>query len=142
MKSPNFKLLAELHAIIDGIPDERFRLDEMLTSSSRRPSAHNCDTVGCALGWASLHPTFQALGLGFDGTEFTIDGLLNLSYGEVGTRLFDIPRNESFKLFCPAIDTGSSRSDKEIFKERVREFFVRHGQPVQGRRAVVAKQEA
>jgi hypothetical protein len=129
------ELLREAAAIVDGIPVNRFNLAQVLYRNGApnyrgKLSPNHCGTVGCALGWLSLHPEFQALGL----TNNDQGGLLLngewCHYAEAGAQIFGITDAESADLFCPAGDSGLDSgadhylTDKALFRHRVVKFLA------------------
>jgi hypothetical protein len=58
------ELLKEAYAIIDGIPEQAFDLEKIITDGG---TSVGCGTVACAAGWLSIHPKFGKL-LGADVT--------------------------------------------------------------------------
>lgn len=151
---PNFDLLREAAAIIDGIPRKHFDLREILSSPElddfdRRPLTDApkhaaCGAIGCAMGWLALHPKFNAIGLTVSAKEASYGSVLwcgdTSDYATAASELFDIAYSEALWLFSPP---GSSKYDyeidgkdfadlssKQLFKHRIRKFFAEHGQPV------------
>ena len=126
---PNFELLKDAYEIIDGIPARNIRLSEW----REKDRGASCGTIACAAGWLSLHPKFQALGLGSGhdygfGAEPVFDGRGGVS-GMAA--LFNIRLAEAFDLFSDRnhrLSYPSRISDKKLFLSRVRNFLGAHGQ--------------
>lgn len=134
-----FDLLAKLHAIIDGIPADRFKLKYIASNSEDDYKLcdvpTHCGTVGCALGWAGMHPDFRKLGF-----KTTPQGSINSKRGDTcylaASDLFKITPSQAVNLFKPSNEFDRAfydvkpGDDKGLFKARVRAFFIDHGQPV------------
>ena len=131
------ELLRELHAIIDGIPDDRFDLSDIASSESYEDvSADNCGTIACGIGWAALHPTFNALGLTLSraGNELFWKGKV-VPWSTAGAKLFKLAPSQAFDLFRPAgicetypeLDDGYvskvATHDKQVFLGRLRRLL-------------------
>lgn len=56
----SYPLLRDAYAIIDGIPDARFKLSRWRIGGH---SEHDCGTIACAAGWLAMHPDMCAAGL-------------------------------------------------------------------------------
>ena len=142
---PNFELLRVAAAIIDGIPSRVFDLDMIadqdgVSMDNAEPlKAKRCGTVACAMGWISMHPTFNALGLevtalsAYNG-RVLMHGLL-MSYARAAERLFEISQDDADNLFISHgesdyDDRRSTSTSKELFKSRVRQFLAEHDQPI------------
>lgn len=136
MNTPNFELLKDAYEIISGIPDDNLALNRWRT----KDQGSSCGTIACAAGWLTLHPKFQALGLGVKHTEWDsgmgpwpsfqgkdrIDAL---------AKLFRLDFDDAYGLFCerwktPTLALGlpENGSDKQVFLARVRKFLSKHGQ--------------
>jgi hypothetical protein len=122
--TPNFELLKDAYEIVDGIPAENFDLNAWRT----KDCGASCGTIACAAGWLSLHPKFQALGLGYEnrgvegyqvtfGTDYHFPALASL---------FNISYSQAQGLFGLAEEPGYAH--KDLFLSRVRRFLERHGQ--------------
>jgi hypothetical protein len=124
MQRPNFELLKDAYEIIDGIPAENIDLDNWRA----RDNGMNCGTVACTIGWLTLHPKFQALGLRYDGAQPGYDMIAvgdERGYAAL-EKLFGINSTIAWALFRPAHTT--KRSHKKIALKRIRDFLARHGQ--------------
>lgn len=137
--SPDFELLKDAYAIIDGIPDQAFDLGEVL--HMRISKDMSCGTIACAAGWLSLHPTFAAhlkprayqygpsstnWRVRWDGIEFYEDNV----FAAMQT-LFGIDLNTAYRIFGlrDEGEGGPHLTDKELWKLRVRTFLKKHEQP-------------
>ncbi|MEZ2310824.1 hypothetical protein AB6809_29690 [Paraburkholderia sp. RCC_158] len=136
MTAPNFELLKDAYAIIDGIPDDNLALNRWRT----KDQGSSCGTIACAAGWLTLHPKFQELGLGVKRTECdqsmgpwpSFAGQTRIDALAV---LFRLEFEDAYGLFgerwnTPARDLGlrEQATDKEIFLARVLKFLSKHGQ--------------
>lgn len=139
---PNYELLRDAYAIIDGIPPRKIDLDAIQESKGE---SLTCGTICCAAGWLALHPQFQALGLNmthdpahffhprawvtFNGNDHDGD------YAAVMSRVFRITDDEAVELFGCAGESPYDHSmrrnatDKSLFLNRVRSFLKEKGQP-------------
>lgn len=133
MSTPNYELLKDAYAIIDGIPGRQISLHNVVTAKG--PALDN-GTICCAAGWLAHHPKFQALGLGFKrkhghlsyrgrtytgAFQYQMADLFNISHA-VSTRLFDAAQPEE------------EGTDKQVWLNRVVAFLSKHNQltPVEG----------
>jgi hypothetical protein len=55
--------IAVLHSIIDGIPEHLVKLEKFKQEQA-------CGTIYCGIGWAAMHPYFQAQGLAFTPSAY------------------------------------------------------------------------
>lgn len=147
MSKPNYNLLRDAAAIIDGIPPMNFRLSGWYKDRDKAPEA-NCGTIACALGWLALHPKFQALGLKPRHNWLgAVPSVLHYSPMESAARLFGITHDEAVDLFCvPGASTydqhlegrstmGAGAWQKHMFDHRVRSFLRYKGQRVTPRQS-------
>jgi hypothetical protein len=129
---PKFALLKEAYAIIDGIPAKRFDLADIVNGYETPPSPHNCNTIGCAIGWLAMHPKFQKLGLGLDARGGLMWKGHPAHFDDAAAELFSIPRGDADVMFearwDPTTSRQSSQSDKTVWKQRVRNFLRAHDQ--------------
>jgi hypothetical protein len=124
MPKPNFELLKDAYAIIDGIPEKNINMDRW----RKFDHGTTCGTVACAIGWFTLHPQFKALGLEYDNSRSGTEVIrFNSSRGfyAIGD-LFNITYDEAFGLFGPAPDETTDH--KTVALKRIREFLEKHGQ--------------
>jgi hypothetical protein len=141
MTTPNFALLRDAYAIIDGIPDAAFDLDEVVADLGRRL---DCGTIACAAGWLSLHPTFakrlrpRYVPHSGKGGHFTwkvpggYRGETN-HYGAAMAHLFNLSDTVARELFYarhPDEPVSLYPTDKALWQYRVRTFLHQQGQPV------------
>lgn len=124
MPTPNFELLKDAYAIIDGLPDENVNLN----SWRRTDCGATCGTIACAAGWLSLHPQFEALGLRYDKGRENIVLDQSVHYGWAAlAQVFSLTNSDAQHLFRGAY-LEPVRTHREIFLERVRTFLSDHGQ--------------
>ncbi|MES2534298.1 MAG: hypothetical protein V4632_00355 [Pseudomonadota bacterium] len=131
--TPDFELLKDAYAIIDGIPAAAIALGAPRTKEG--PSLGE-GTVCSPEGWLALHPRFNQLGL-----TMQADGKALLFNDEPGTwpaiteplaRVFGLPTYTAAQLFGErSMFTGgddSGHSDKELWQMRLRQFLQQEGQ--------------
>lgn len=142
MDGINFELLKEAYAIVDGIPDDRFNLDQIAANPRLRErlnDPHSCGTIGCAAGWIAMHPMFQQRGLSLNSRgilETNQGGPTNYRFAMA--EVFGIGMLEAVDLFGRRGDSiydrkeviaGPDRlNDKQLWQHRVRKFLSEHGQ--------------
>lgn len=117
--TPDYELLKDAHAIIDGIPDKAVSFG--VPCAIRGPGLDD-GTVCSPEGWLSLHPTFNALGLSMasDGRSLQFNGE-PMSAVSAMAQVFRIPEEEAARLFGErSIFLGTQASDKELWLSRVR----------------------
>jgi hypothetical protein len=137
---PNFELLRDAYAIIDGIPESYFALDQWRED---RP----CGTVACAAGWLMQHPQFQVLGLRdkrldhspYHCPVFNV-GITQFVGFSAMAHVFNLSLDDADDLFdseVTRLDADYEHpiamigvSDKDRWKARVRKYLKQHGQPV------------
>jgi hypothetical protein len=122
---PNFELLKDAYEIVDGIPAENFNLNQW----RKKDRGMSCGTIACAAGWLSLHPKFQALGLGY--RDFGIEGY-QVTFGDeyhfaALAELFNIGNTQAHVLFGSAHEFEPEGHKAEFLKP-VRVFLQKHGQ--------------
>lgn len=130
--NPNFELLKDAYAIIDGIPDDRVSLHSIM---SVRGESLACGTICCAAGWLAHHPKFQVLGLGVlsDGSRLTFKEMQPYgSYVAQIAQLFNLPEIDAEVLFNMRQHhewqgDWADLTQKQVFLRRVREYLQRHG---------------
>lgn len=128
---PNFKLLSELAGMVNGIPANRFDIDSLICGE------HTCWSIGCVIGYASLHPDWQERGLKWDRVmeEVTLNGDV-VDYDTAAEELFDLISGDGRRLFGPAwnddLDTElkGGGKHKQLFARRLVRFFDEHKEPV------------
>lgn len=121
--TPDYELLKDAYAVIDGIPDEAIAFGS--PCSKRGPTLDNA-TVCSPEGWLAQHPTFIALGL-----TLTPDGNSIQFYSEnvpavtALAHVFRISEEEAARLFGErsvfiSEESNSPISDKDLWLTRVR----------------------
>lgn len=97
LKPEHVERLRTLYSILPGIPEASF---DITTWGRGLFEESECGTAACALGWAAVHPEFNACGLELDrdacGTAPKHAGFLGYSAGE---KFFGITIQESEFLF-------------------------------------------
>lgn len=132
-RQPNYDLLKDAYAVIDGIPYQNIELEDFYTLNFKK--GPSCNTIACAGGWLSFRPEFQKLGLAPSKDkpypEFKGDfALLAL------TKFFRITLDETYNLFSSRCIGNfkydyfqtNSMNDKQLFLHRVRCFLAEKGQ--------------
>jgi len=128
-------LLREALAIVDGVPDERLwmgAINHNLYAWQNSNVPTDCGTVGCAIGWISMHPKFNALGLTSDNMgRLMLDGNL-CTFVAAAEKVFGLPKADALRLFEPLTAEEENlglRCDKQAFRIRVVDFFTGYGHP-------------
>ena len=136
MTQESYPLLRDAYAIIDGIPEDRFKLDSW--RKARDPNNDNpssCGTIGCAGGWLAMHPMMQERGLrsGRYGVPVipAVDGMSLGPYRSLaavlGISLWDSEQlfgtRACERSYDPVAYESKNLSDKEFWKARVRNFL-------------------
>jgi hypothetical protein len=131
--NPNYELLKQAYAIIDGIPETAIALGSIRTKEGATLAE---GTVCSPEGWLALHPTFNEHGLTMsaDGKELRFNGeadsgshaafLMAKVFGlrpEKSEQLFG-----DRQLFTDGDDSGLS--DKRLWQRRIREYLQGKGQ--------------
>lgn len=123
-EKPNYELLKDAYAVIAGIPNDQFRLHYIFTHKPTEDPSY-CGTIGCAMGWLSLHPTFaQLLGArnkfgqrcnGLDAIRWTKPGtsISTNYYAGAAAWAFGISVTQARNLFTKA---GGSHYDRGILE--------------------------
>lgn len=130
---PDFELLKDAYAIIDGIPETAIALDYL---QSARGQSLEKGTVCSPAGWLAQHPQFTALGLSLsdDGEQLLLDGYRaeSASTPELLAQVFGLERTDAEYLFGDrnrfTLGDDSGLSDKRLWQHEMREFLKRHGQ--------------
>ena len=137
MTKPNYELLKQAYAIIDGIPDQAFNLHSIILKGGQKNQLE-CGTIACAVGWLSLHPTI----LKDDKIKFVTKGTYKLlwkskihnfgryvGYTHAMEHLFNISHNNAFQLFKTRdIGEGKGLTDKQVWQKRVKDYLRSEGQ--------------
>jgi len=134
---PNFDLLRDAFAIIDGIPEASFRLDFW---TSKQGKSLSCGTIACAGGWIARHPKFKAMGLAIDCCGDVVTEEAAGAYALA--RIFDlnIAKDEETLFSSRGSTFGGYKdhelwpdlgalSDKQLWKRRVLRLFQDHNEP-------------
>lgn len=135
--TPDYELIKDAYAIIDGIPEESFNLDQWF-----RPARGACGTIACAAGWLAQHPDFNALGLKITHALPVphVNDRHNLGYHALG-EVLGIDYDVAESIFCSReivseLDPKEklSMTDKQLWLTRVRNYLKQHNQltPVEG----------
>ena len=155
--SPGIERLRLLYSVIAGIPANRIDLYEWRQSavSSRHgrskvaqaKHAHTCGTLGCAVGWATAHPDFNAMGFTYAKYPASVTGVAGwspmITPGSPGRRnygwdaveqFFDLTSSEAETIFAAPEDDesredhhGGILGDKRLVLARIREYLTRVG---------------
>lgn len=131
--SPDFELLKDAYAVIDGIPETAIALGNLQTA---RGESLDKGTICSPAGWLAQHPTFTKLGLSLsdDGSRLCFEDQSAGSGAEaqVMAQVFGLQQTEAEHLFGDrdtySLGDDSGLSDKRLWLREVREFLKRHGQ--------------
>lgn len=131
--SPDYELLKDAYAIIDGIPETAIALDALQTA---RGEALDRGTICSPAGWLAQHPKFMALGLALteDGTRlcFEDDAAESGAEARIMAKIFGLEQAEAEHLFgnrsTYSLGDDSGLSDKRLWLREVRAFLKQHGQ--------------
>lgn len=136
---PNYELLKDAYAIIDGIPEKHFNLNRWVQNELYRPG-EVCNTIACAGGWLAQHPKFNELGLRMSWERGNGRGNNSLSLFHQKTKerefdalasLFNISYTTAHKLFTAFHNSPYDHAQvrhKAMFLNRVRQFLKQEGQ--------------
>lgn len=130
---PDFELLKDAYAIIDGIPETAIALDKL---QSARGETLESGTICSPAGWLAQHPAFQERGLSLseDGSQLLLNGepADTTSPAPIMAQLFRLPEVDAERLFGDrntyTLGDDSGLSDKRLWLHEVREFLKEHGQ--------------
>lgn len=133
MNTPDFELLKNAYAIIDGIPETAIALGCLQTA---RGEALDRGTICSPAGWLAQHPAFRALDLSLsdngDGLCYQGETVESGNEAPVMARIFGLQEAEAEHLFDSrstySLGDDSGLSDKRLWLREVREFLKRHGQ--------------
>lgn len=131
--NPNYELLKQAYAIIDGIPETAIAFGSPRTKEGATLAE---GTVCSPEGWLALHPTFNALGLAMsaDGKELRFHGEAdpNGSAASSMAKAFGLPLEDAAQLFGDrqmfTAGDDSGLSDKRLWQRRIREYLQGKGQ--------------
>jgi hypothetical protein len=128
----NYELLKEAYAIIDGIPKRRFNLNRIAVPKHKhddgdKPMRARCGSIGCAIGWLAMHPTFNAMGLWVDRQGRLHLGTETTDFVWAARYIFGLDSYDAIEIFTEA--SKYERGDhKSIWRTRVRSFLEQHHQ--------------
>ena len=130
---PDFELLKDAYAIIDGIPEAAIDLDH-LCSAHGESLEHG--TVCSPAGWLAQHPKFMDLGLSLseDDKRLSLRGQEQEDEppAQVMAAVFGLTPAEAAHLFADrqtyTLGDDTGLSDKRLWQREVRAFLRRHGQ--------------
>lgn len=130
--TPNFELLKDAYAVIDGIPETAIDLDKLV---SARGETLEHGTVCSPAGWLAQHPKFIELGLSLseDDSRLLLDGEpVDDSPAAVLARVFGLQPADAEHLFSDrntyTLGDDSGLSDKRLWLREMRDFLKQHGQ--------------
>lgn len=131
--TPNFELLKDAYAIIDGIPEIAIDLDKLV---SERGETLEHGTVCSPAGWLAQHPQFNAFGLSLadDDSRLILSGEPpdDESPAAILAKVFGLQLADAEHLFADrntyTLGDDSGLSDKRLWQREVREFLRQHGQ--------------
>lgn len=131
--NPNYELLKQAYAIIDGIPETAIAFGSPRTKEGATLAE---GTVCSPEGWLALHPTFNALGLTMsaDGKELRFNGEADSDSPAALSmaKAFGLPPEEAKQLFGDrrmfTAGDDSGLSDKRLWQRRIREYLQGKGQ--------------
>lgn len=129
---PDFELLKDAYAIIDGIPETAIDLESLC---SARGASLEHGTVCSPAGWLARHPDFNALGLApsdDDGSLVFKGEAEGKTVAEVMAQVFRLPPSDAEHLFgnrdTYTLGDDSGLSDKRLWQREVRDYLRAHGQ--------------
>lgn len=126
--APNFDLIKDAYAIIDGIPETAIDLDRLV---SRRGETLEHGTVCSPAGWLAQHPRFTELGLSLADDDSNLVPV-DESPAFILARVFGLEPGDAKHLFGDrntyTLGDDSGLSDKRLWLREVREFLKQHGQ--------------
>jgi len=131
--APNFELIKDAYAIIDGIPETAIDLDKLV---SARGETLEHGTVCSPAGWLAQHPKFIELGLTLsdDDSRLQLAGEPSddTSPSAILAQVFGLPPSDAEHLFADrntyTLGDDSGLSDKRLWQREVRDFLKQHGQ--------------
>jgi hypothetical protein len=131
--APNFELIKDAYAIIDGIPETAIDLDCLV---STRGETLEQGTVCSPAGWLAQHPKFLQLGLTLsdDDSQLQLTGEppVDESTSAILAKVFGLEPGDAEHLFADrktyTLGDDSGLSDKRLWQREVREFLKQHGQ--------------
>lgn len=124
--TPDYELLKDAHAIIDGIPDAAIAFGKPCAARGR---GLDDGTVCSPEGWLALHPTFTALGLAMPADDLALEynGEL-LPPVSAMARVFRLPEDDAARLFgerdvFSTDGAATQASDKQLWLTRARHYI-------------------
>ncbi len=126
--TPNFELLRDAAAVLDGIPEKRFTmgLNCLYGGVHEAYKTSACGSIACGLGWLAIH----------GGFGFSAEDLDGVNYSYVAADAFKIHRDQAFSLFTGhgggKYDLDFTGTDKALLRHRIVSFLREHNQPIQG----------
>jgi len=88
------------------------------------PANHSCGTAACAMGFAGLHPWFQARGLTWGPrTKYLMVNGRSRRFQEAATLIFGVTWAQAEELFNPDYQLGDE-TPKQVAK-RIRKFVAK-----------------
>ncbi|HEX2530848.1 MAG TPA: hypothetical protein VHK70_05200 [Burkholderiaceae bacterium] len=130
---PDYELLKDAYAIIDGIPETAIALDKLQTT---RGESLEHGTICSPAGWLAQHPKFMKLGLSLseDGGHLLLRGEsdVDATPTQIMGRIFSLEPADADLLFGArsmyTLGDDSGLSDKRLWLHEVREFLKAHEQ--------------
>lgn len=130
---PDFELLKDAYAIIDGIPETAVALGKLQTAKGESLEK---GTICSPAGWLAQHPEFNDAGLSLseDGNYLILNGELSetATPAQIMAQLFALRQPDAELLFGErdtyTLGDDSGLSDKRLWLREVREFLRQHGQ--------------
>jgi len=130
--APNFELIKDAYAIIDGIPETAIDLDKLV---SRRGETLEHGTVCSPAGWLAQHPRFVELGLTLADDDIALqlagEPPMDEPPAVILSRIFGLAPGDAEHLFSNrqayTLGDDSGLSDKRLWLREVREFLKQHG---------------
>ncbi|OWW20562.1 hypothetical protein AYR66_14755 [Noviherbaspirillum denitrificans] len=129
--APDFELIKDAYAIIDGIPETAIDLDQLV---SARGETLEHGTVCSPAGWLAQHPAFNAAGLTLsdDDSRLQLSGEEPRDPAAILAQVFRLQPMDARHLFADrmtyTLGDDSGLSDKRLWLREVREFLKQHGQ--------------
>jgi len=130
---PDFELLKDAYAIIDGIPETAIDLDQL---QSARGETLEQGTICSPAGWLAQHPSMRDRGLSLsdDGSQLLLNGESagDASPAQIMAQLFRLHPADAERLFGDrntyTLGDDSGLSDKRLWLHEVRDFLKEHNQ--------------
>lgn len=130
---PDFELIKDAYAIIDGIPETAIDLNLLQTAKGETLER---GTICSPAGWLAQHPKFMELGLSLseDGSRLLLNGepAGAESPAEIMAQVFGLQPADAERLFADrntyTLGDDSGLSDKRLWLHEMREFLKEHGE--------------